>query len=167
MTRNARTALGLGVLLAVLAADQLSKWWILRVLHLPDRGVVAVLPVLSLTMVWNHGVTFGMLNGGGAGPVLLGVVALAIVGGLFVWMRRAENALVAAALGGIAGGAVGNVIDRARYGAVVDFLHLHAGGWDPFPYVFNVGDAAICVGVAALVIEGLLPRRPHDRLAGA
>jgi signal peptidase II len=141
---------------------------VLHGLDLPNRGAVAVLPVLSLTMVWNHGVTFGLLNRlGGAGPLVLGVGALVVVAALAVWMRRAESTVSAAALGAVAGGAIGNVLDRARFGAVVDFLHLHAGAWDPFPYVFNVGDSAICCGVAALVIEGLLPRRPHDRLAGA
>lgn len=178
MRRGRRIGLGLGLGLAVLAADQGSKWWVLHGLDLPGRGLVELLPVLDLVMTWNHGVTFGMLNGGTAGPVLLGVAALAVVAGLGVWLYRAEGALVTASLGAIAGGALGNVIDRARYGAVVDFIHLHAGGWDPFPYVFNLGDSAICLGVAALFLDGLLPaRRPPgadpgpgpgaDRLAGA
>ena len=158
MSRNARTLLGALVALAVLAADQASKYWVLNVIHLPDVGQIRLAPVLNLTMVWNRGVTFGMLNGLGASShVVLAVLALAVVGILAFWLRRADSSVVAAALGAIAGGAVGNVIDRLRFGAVVDFIHAHLGGWSW--YVFNVADAAIVCGVAALLLEGLLPRR--------
>lgn len=164
-----RTALGLAALGAVLAADQASKYWVVEKLALPARGrVPGIEPVLTLAMVWNRGVTFGLLNGvGAAGPWLLGGVALLVAAALFLWLHRAETAVVAVSLGAIAGGAIGNVIDRMRYGAVIDFLHLHAGAWDPFPYVFNVADASICCGVAALLIDGLLPRRRDDVLAEA
>ena len=152
-----RVRWGLLAALLVLAADQASKCWVLEVLHLPDRGQVAVLPWLSLTMVWNQGVTFGLFHQDGAwGPWLLAGVAVAVVVALAVWLRRAESALVAASLGTIGGGAIGNVIDRLRFGAVVDFLHAHAYGWSW--YVFNVADAAIVCGVAALVLDGLRPR---------
>lgn len=144
--------------LLVLVADQVSKWWVLQVLHLPERGSIPLLPVLNLTMVWNQGVTFGLFQGaGGAGPWLLTAVALAVVVALAVWMGKAERALVAGALGAVAGGAVGNVLDRLRFGAVVDFIHAHAWGWSW--YVFNVADAAIVCGVAVLVLEGMLPSR--------
>jgi len=157
MQINPRIRLGLALFIVVLIADQASKEWILRGLDLPLLGRVEVLPVLELTMTWNQGVTFGLLNGGVVGPLVLGGIALAIVAVLFFWLRRAENFLVAGALGAIAGGAVGNVIDRVRYGAVVDFIHLHAGAWDPFRYVFNLGDSAIVCGVAALLIDGMWP----------
>ncbi len=148
---------GLLAALLVLIADQASKWWVLEVLHLPERGQIPVLPVLNLTMVWNQGVTFGLFHLGGAwGPWLLAGVALAVVAALAVWLRRAENAVVAASLGAIGGGAVGNVIDRLRFGAVVDFLHAHAFGWSW--YVFNVADAAIVCGVGVLILDGLRPR---------
>ena len=152
-----RVRWGLLAALLVLVADQASKWWVLEVLRLPEHGRVPVLPVLSLTMVWNQGVTFGLFHQDGAwGPWLLAGIALAVVVALAVWLRRAENALVAASLGAIGGGAVGNVIDRLRFGAVVDFLHAHAFGWSW--YVFNVADAAIVCGVGVLVLDGLRPR---------
>jgi lipoprotein signal peptidase len=156
--------LGLGLVagLIVLAADQASKWWILHVLNLPDLRQVVLLPVLNLTMVWNRGVTFGLLNGLGEwSSVVLAVVALAVVFALGAWLRRAESRLAAVAIGAIAGGAIGNVIDRLRFGAVVDFIHAHIeiGGTDWSWYVFNVADSAIVCGVAALVLESLFARR--------
>ena len=170
MTRNRLTALGLATMAVVFAADQASKLWILQGLDLPQRGRVDLLPVLSFTMVWNPGVTFGLFKADGAwGPLVLVAVAVAIVAGLALWLRRAETRLAALSLGAIAGGAAGNVLDRLRFGAVVDFIHLHVGDWSW--YVFNVADAAIVCGVVALVLEGVLPRGrrgplAEERLAG-
>lgn len=149
--------LGLWTALLVLLFDQATKWWILEVVQLPAVGRITVLPVFSLTMVWNTGVTFGLFGGAGSwGPWILSAVAIVVVVALGVWLRRAETAMVGVALGAIAGGAVGNVIDRVRFGAVVDFVHLHAFGWSW--YVFNVADAAIVCGVGALLLDGLFPR---------
>lgn len=164
--RTSRGAPGivLGVVagLIVLAADQGSKWWILYGLDLPDLRQVVLLPVLNLTMVWNNGVTFGLLNGFGAwGHVILAAVALSVVVALVFWLRKAESNVVAVAIGAIAGGAIGNVIDRVRYGAVVDFIHAHVNTpWGDLSwYVFNVADAAIVCGVATLIIESQWPRK--------
>jgi signal peptidase II len=164
---------GLTAMLLVLGADQASKWWVLQWLDLPRLGSVELLPVLSFTMVWNRGVTFGLLSGDGSWTMLgLAGVALAVVAGLVVWLWRANRTRIAMALGSIAGGAIGNVIDRLRFGAVVDFIHAHAWGWSW--YVFNVADAAIVCGVAVLVLDSLRPARPApnpvpapaERLAG-
>ena len=150
---TARVRWGLAAALLVLLADQGSKWWVLEVLHLPAVGQVPVLPVFSLTFVRNQGVTFGLLNGfGDWGPPLLAGIDMAVVVVLGMWLRRAESLPVALSLGAIAGGAVGNVIDRLRFGWVVDFLHAHAFGWSW--YVFNVADAAIVCGVGVLVLDG-------------
>jgi len=153
---------GLAAALVVLALDQASKWWVLNVLHLPERHEVHVLPHLEFTMVGNRGVTFGLLwQNGSWGPWLLAGVALAVVALLVVWMRRAERRVTALALGAIAGGAVGNVIDRVRLGHVTDFIRVHAtfGDYDYSWFVFNVADAAVVCGVAILVLEGLFPQR--------
>ena len=172
MTRNHLTTLGLLVALVVLAADQASKWWVLDVIHLPElpNQQIVVLPVLNLTFVRNPGVTFGLFTSFGQwGSLVLAAVALAVVAALGAWLRRAESRLGAIALGAIVGGAISNVIDRLRFGWVVDFIHAHLGDWSW--YVFNVADAAIVCGVAALVLDGLLPRgrrsgSPEDASAG-
>jgi signal peptidase II len=156
VSRNRLTALGLTSAVLVLAADQVSKWWVLSGLDLPARGLVRLLPVLDFAMVWNRGVTFGLLNGLGAwGDPIIAVVALAIVVALAFWLRCARTRLAAVSLGAIAGGAIGNVMDRLRHGAVVDFIHAHVGAWSW--YVFNMADAAIVCGVLALIVEAQLP----------
>ena len=164
MSHPARFRVGIIAGLLVLVADQASKYWVLHVLDLPDLRQLVLLPVLNLTMVWNRGVTFGLLTADGlTGSLLLAGVALAVVAGLAVWLWRAESMLVAVALGAIAGGAVGNVIDRLRFGAVVDFLHAHAWEWSW--YVFNVADAAIVCGVGLLLLDSILPPAWRTRLA--
>jgi lipoprotein signal peptidase len=158
--------LGLPVAAGILAADQASKWWILEVARLPEVGhipLVAAGPLgLDLTMVWNRGVTFGLFSGDGAwNHLILALLAAAIAGFLLRWMARAENRLTAVALGAVVGGAVGNVIDRVRFGAVVDFVDAHAWGWHW--YVFNVADAAIVCGVLALVADALFRPKPETK----
>ncbi len=158
-----RERLGVLAALLVLAADQASKAWILYGLDLPVRENVPVFWWLSLTMVWNRGITFGILNGNSrVGAWVLIAVALVVVALLWSWLRRAESLLTAGALGAIAGGAVGNIVDRLRFGAVVDFIHAHAFGYSW--YVFNVADAAIVCGVGVLVLDGL--RRRDRKVAG-
>ena len=150
--------LGLIAAVLVLAADQASKWWVLTVLDLPAARQIVLLPVLNLTMVWNRGVTFGML--GNLGPwaqIVLTVLPLAVVAVLGFWLRRVESWVAAIAIGAIAGGAVGNVIDRLRFGAVVDFIHAHVG--DVSWYVFNVADASIVCGVIAWILSSQWSRR--------
>ncbi|HEX2942839.1 MAG TPA: signal peptidase II [Rhodopila sp.] len=168
MNRSHYMTLGVAAGLIVLLADQASKWWVLNVVDLPQLRQVVLLPVLNLTMVWNRGVTFGMLNGLGSwSSVVLALVAMGVVVALGAWLRRAETRLSAVAIGAIAGGAVGNVIDRLRFGAVVDFIHAHVtiGGTDWSWYVFNVADSAIVCGVAALIVESLFARRHQHRSA--
>jgi len=159
MTQRPRFLAGIALAIAVLAADQFSKYAILHVLDLPERGLVQVAPpLLDFAMTWNHGVTFGLLQAGsGAGQLVLAAIAVAVVAGLLLWLRRAETLATSLALGAIAGGALGNVVDRARYGMVVDFVHVHWAAFDPFPFVFNLGDSAIVLGVFTLLLESILP----------
>jgi signal peptidase II len=149
--------LGLAVAAAVVVLDQLTKWAILTWL---DRAF-ALTPFFNLVVVWNRGVSFGMFDSDGAlAPWLLSGLALAVVLALLVWLRRVEHPLPGVGLGLIIGGAVGNVIDRVRFGAVIDFLDVHALGWH-WP-AFNVADSAICIGAALLLVDGLLMHRRHS-----
>ena len=151
--------LAFGAALIAVIADQLSKAWVLGPLDLPARFTVPVLPFFSLTMVWNPGVSFGLMRASdGAGRFALSAFSAVVIVALAWWARRAERPINAVALGLVMGGALGNnLIDRLRFGRVVDFLDfsgLH------FPWVFNVADSCISIGVALLLLDTLMPTKP-------
>lgn len=146
----------------ILIADQLTKIWILKGLDLDGMVVppnapqqVQVLdPWFNLTMVWNRGVSFGLFQADSwLQRGILIAVSLVIAGFLTVWLFQSARRLQATAFGLIIGGAIGNVIDRFAHGAVVDFLDF-SGLY--FPYVFNVADAAISIGVGVLILDLIL-----------
>jgi len=147
-----RQAMGLVAL--TLIADQASKELLLR--HLLKIGTVQ--PIIDgffqLVIVWNRGVSFGLLSGDGAlPPWVLSGVAIAVCVGLFLWLRRTDRVLTGWGIGLVMGGAIGNVIDRARWGAVFDFADFHVHQWH-WP-AFNVADSAIVAGAIALLLFGL------------
>jgi signal peptidase II len=150
--------LGLSLAIVIAAADQLSKWAVLDILMDPPR-VIKLLPFFNMVLVYNRGASFGILNISAQWvPWLLTGIASIVVAMLVVWLRRAENRYLAAALGLIIGGAVGNGIDRVlrEQHAVVDFIDIYAGTYH-WP-AFNVADSAIVVGVIILLIDGLITR---------
>lgn len=150
--------LGLAVAAVTLVADQATKLYFYDLLVIEGLRFVEVLPFFNLVTVWNYGVSFGMLtNESQLGPWLFVAVALAIVAALLTWLRRAPSRMVAFALGMVIGGAIGNVVDRLRYGAVFDFLDVHAFGWH-WP-AFNLADSGISIGVILLLADGLLGDR--------
>lgn len=141
----------------VFVIDQLVKYWIINVVELQARVSVQVLPVFSLTWVENRGVSMGMLTADTeVGRWLLvgmtGLIATVVA----IWIRRERHLPEMIALGLVLGGALGNIVDRIRFGYVVDFIHLHAGPWSF--YVFNVADAAITLGVIILLARALFSR---------
>lgn len=157
---------GLVLAAIVLMFDQLTKWWVVETLMRPP-GVwetpfytpikIEILPVFDLVMAWNRGVSFGILNTDGRwNALLLSLLSLVIAGFLVAWLRKAETRMVALALGGIVGGALGNVVDRIRWGAVADFLDIHIAGYH-WP-AFNLADSAISVGAVVLVLDALFAR---------
>jgi signal peptidase II len=150
-----RAIIGFYTMALVGLVDQLSKWFILERMGDVHR-TIPVTPFLNFVLVWNKGVTFGLLNHGRERylPYILIGVAVIILFLLGRWLWRTGSTPVALALGGIMGGAVGNVIDRARYGAVVDYLDFYYR--DYHWYAFNVADAAIVTGVALLLIDGMV-----------
>ncbi|BBE72291.1 signal peptidase II [Oharaeibacter diazotrophicus] len=153
---RAPIALALAVTVAALVVDQASKLWILKGTDLADGGAIGLLPVLDLVLVWNRGISYGLFQQDD--PVgrwgLVGFTVLAAVV-LSVWMLRTNRRLVAASLALIVGGAIGNLIDRVAYGAVVDFVYFHVGSFSW--YVFNLADVWIVAGVAGLLYDSFRP----------
>lgn len=151
---------GLTVAAAVAILDQASKFWLLRHFGASGCGVIGDQPVtgfFQLVLTCNSGVSFGLFNRTGVNAVIFSAVAAAVIVLLLVWLGRARSGLLAAAIGLIIGGALGNVIDRLRLGGVVDFLYFHAGSW--YWPAFNLADSAITLGVAIMLIDGFWLRR--------
>ena len=149
---------GLGVALAVIIADQAAKAWVLAFFAGHDGVPVDVVtPFFNVVLSGNRGVSFGLFNNNAAmNTAIFTTLAAAIVVALVAWLRRAHSPVIRLALGLIIGGAIGNAVDRLTRGAVVDFLDFHLGDWHWF--AFNIADAAICLGVVALLLDGLLAR---------
>lgn len=161
IARNHR-ALGLSVAALVFLADQLTKWIIVSVVRLHEIGTREILPIFELKWVENRGISMGFLTADtNAARWLLVVMTAAIAIGVLIWMWREKARADVVALGLVLGGALGNILDRARFGYVVDFANLHFGSWSPF-LVFNVADAAITIGVLLLVLRALLARDKPD-----
>ena len=150
--------LGLLAALTTFALDQASKLVLLYGYVLTLHEPVRLLPVLDLVALWNRGISFSLFQQlSEVGRWVLVVAALAAAAALAVWMGRAATHLLALSLGLIIGGALGNAVDRAAYGAVFDWVHLHWGAWSW--YVFNLADAAIVAGVAGLLYDSLVLER--------
>ena len=152
-------------------ADQLSKWWVSEI-FLSARNLdfiswisdaparlgfysVEIYSFFNLVMVWNEGVSFGLFNDGSGDHALwLSALSLILSTVFAVMLVRSHSALERASFILIIGGALGNLIDRVRFGAVIDFLDVHIAGYH-WP-AFNVADSFICIGVALLLIYTLL-----------
>jgi signal peptidase II len=185
MNSRFQKIMGFAFIFDVIIMDQLSKWgvleYIIRPKALPDTpslnliewfaasperlpvgAVETPLPFFNWAMVWNEGVSFGMTPTDS--PALLIAVALLIVGVFGFWLTRAHTLGQALAIGGVIGGALGNVIDRFRFGAVADFLDFYAYGWH-YP-AFNVADSAITLGIVFLIFDGIVlePKRKKASL---
>lgn len=153
--RGPFTRLGLIVAAVALVIDQAHKWWMLNVYNIEAKGEVAITPFFDLVMIWNPGISYGLFPQGSAGGrMVLIAIAAAAVAGLTIWLAHVRSAIGAAGIGLVIGGAIGNAIDRAVYGAVADFFSFHAFGFNW--YVFNIADAAIVAGVVGLLYESLI-----------
>ena len=162
VTRPGWTAYGLAATIIVL--DQLSKYWILAVLRLPEYATHDVLWPLQFTRIWNQGVSFGLLQASQDlvrwGLVMFSTAVAALLVG---WARSQARLLPALGLGLVIGGALGNAIDRARFGAVVDFIDVQRLGF--FPWIFNIADSGITIGVILLLLDSLRRDARPDALA--
>lgn len=136
----------------ILVLDVLTKHWALT--WLAGQGVVRVTGFFNLVLVWNPGISFGFLRAGGeAGRWLLVALAVGISIVLVFWLRREPRFWPRIAIWLILAGAIGNVVDRVRFGAVVDFLDFHAFGYH-WP-AFNVADSVIVIGAVILILDSL------------
>ena len=139
--------------------DQGAKWLVTHPLNLPERGQIEILPIFDLRWVNNTGVSLGLLSADT--PLtrwLLVALTIVIAVAVCLWLWRERQRDDAFALGLVLGGAAGNILDRVRFGHVVDFLDLHFGDWHPF-LIFNPADAAITIGVLILLLRALLVRQ--------
>lgn len=156
-------ALRAGLLIAaiILLLDQATKVYVLEWLMQPPQSI-PVTSFFALVLTWNRGMSFGMLNMDAAWvPWVLGGVTVAVTIALFVWLSRARGWATVLGLALVIGGALGNLIDRILYGAVVDFILLHYEGWR-WP-AFNVADTAITLGVIALLLVSLFAGRESPK----
>ena len=163
----ANRSLGFVVALAVFALDQLAKWWVtgpLGVNHLGDEFYI--LSFFQFTYTENNGISLGLLNATTEiGRWMLVGLTSAIAIGVAYWLGREKNRIDQVALGMVLGGALGNILDRARHGYVVDFADLHFGSFRPF-LIFNVGDAAISIAVVILLLRAFLSRKDQAKGSG-
>lgn len=144
----------------VFTFDQLSKWWLLEVFQIVQRAPVRLTENFALVMAWNRGVSFSMFSHSSEWmPYVLSALAVVISGILVRLCLKSERRWERVGYALVVGGALGNVVDRLRFGAVADFFYAHIGdlGWP----AFNVADSAICVGVGILLVSMLKqPARP-------
>lgn len=145
------------VLFLVVLVDQATKWWILGVI-MPLQAIIPISNFFNLALVMNTGVSFGIFGGGDWWVRwVLVICASVLTVGLFFWMVKTKERPLSFGLAFIIGGAVGNLIDRIRFGAVIDFLDFHYQGWH-WP-AFNIADSAITLGVAIILIDSLCIRK--------
>jgi len=155
--------IGYVVAAVVFGLDQLTKWIVAGPLQLREVGQIYVLPIFNLTWTENYGISLGLLQATSE-AMRWGLVAVtaAIALGVAVWIAREKQRGDQFALGMVLGGALGNILDRTRFGYVVDFADLHFGEFRPF-FIFNVGDAAISIGVVILLLRAFLAKdRPKE-----
>ena len=156
-------SLGFLIALVVFGLDQLVKWVVTGPLHVQDMEHFYLLPIFQFTYTQNIGISLGLLNATTeVGRWMLVALTTAIAAGVAFWIGREKNRIDQVALGMVLGGALGNILDRTLHGYVVDFADLHFGDFRPF-LIFNVGDTAISIAVAILLLRAFLPRKEGSK----
>lgn len=168
----------------IVLVDQLSKWWATEEILMAGNGYSffewitripettgymskEMLPFINFVMIWNNGISFGLFQSNDSFvPVLITTLTALVIVGFIIWMIRTDNRAVAGGLSLVIGGAIGNLIDRLRFEAVIDFLDFHIMGWH-WP-AFNFADTCIVLGIAFVVFDSLFlepqrrSRKSHD-----
>ncbi|HPF79178.1 MAG TPA: signal peptidase II [Alphaproteobacteria bacterium] len=170
--------IGFSLIIDFIILDQITKWLVLEFAFKPKLGLptldffswitsaerlepvrIEVMPYFNLTMVWNHGISFGMFQGDNPWPLIIIALVISIIFG--VWLSKAKNWVEAICLPMVIGGAIGNVIDRLHFHAVADFLDFYVGEWH-YP-AFNLADSFISVGIVILVVNSLFFDRDNKK----
>ncbi|MBW0144349.1 signal peptidase II [Sphingomicrobium clamense] len=161
LSRNTRRAFVIAI--AIFILDQLVKWWVIGPMNLEAIRQVEVLPFFNFTWVENRGISFGLFTAGSEAArwLLTGITAI-IATGVAIWITREKQWGDQAALSLVLGGALGNIVDRARFGYVVDYADLHFGDFRPF-LVFNIADAAISIGIVILLLRAFFVKPPEEK----
>jgi signal peptidase II len=148
--RSPWAVMGLSLAAIIFLLDQASKWCVLNQLMVPPKSL-PVTSFFNIVLAWNRGISFGLLSSNHPYSVwVLAFIAITFASVLTLWVWRAANKLTACAFGLILGGAIGNLLDRLRFGAVTDFLDFHAYGYHW--YTFNIADSAIVIGVGLIIL---------------
>ena len=158
---------GLMLASSVFIADQMVKYAMIGPLQLKSRGVIHIMPQFDLRWAENRGVSMGFLEAGSDTQRWMLVVltaGIALIVGIWMWREKLRGEVLALAL--VLGGAVGNIVDRIRFGYVVDYADLHIGEFRPF-WIFNLADACITIGVLILLARAFLMREKPDQDVGA
>ena len=156
---KAKNPLKTGTIIAflVICFDQITKWWVLNIALISPNGI-ALTDFFNLVIVWNSGASFGIFSDG-PGWVSFALISFAAIICIIlaIWLMRSESNVCIFGLGLVIGGAIGNSIDRVRFGSVLDFLDLHIGHlhWP----AFNIADSGITIGVALLILDSLKTKR--------
>ncbi|HKR17067.1 signal peptidase II [Rhizorhapis sp.] len=156
--RKNHRKLGVAAAATIFILDQIIKYIVVYPLALESRQVIDLLPFFDLNFVRNYGVSMGFFRADSETMrwLLVGMTAaIAVFVALWMWREKARDDVIA--LGLVLGGALGNIVDRVRFGYVVDFADFHIGSWRPF-LIFNLADAAITIGVLILLARALLLR---------
>ncbi len=170
--------LGFSLIVDLIFLDQLSKWWVLEYIFKPNLDgaplnftewmtsstrlpftQIEISSFFNLSMVWNHGISFGLFQSGNPWPLTIIAATIAII--FSVWLSRSKNWIETICLSMVIGGAIGNIIDRLHFRAVADFLDFHAIGWH-YP-AFNLADSFISVGIVILVMNSLFFDRDNKK----
>ena len=163
--KRLRLLCALLIIVGVVIFDQVSKIWILYDLMNPPT-VIPIFPFLDIVLTWNKGVGFGFLQAHGQwGTFGLIVMAIGISVALGMWLWRTTDKLSLMGLSMVIGGAIGNIIDRLLYGAVVDFIYVHVYIWKYHFPAFNIADSAISIGVCLLLIENYMRKKSDSKLS--
>lgn len=148
--------IGLAIAILTLLVDQWTKYYFFNMLDQAGTTYIEVLPFFNIVKVYNYGVSFGMFNNLEYGRLILSIVALSITIALCIWLYKVTKMYMIVSLGLIIGGALGNIIDRVRLGAVADFIDIYVGKYH-WP-AFNVADSTIFIGVAILFIDSFFDK---------